>query len=283
MAENDFLMRAVTRVIQISQSDTPLVQQLLSQLVSLMNTISNYPSNPNFNHNVFESISCLARYVCARDPSAVSQFDAALSPVFNDILSRDVQEFAPYVFQILSQLLDLNQGQNLPEHFKQMLPNFLLPQFWESHGNVPALVKLLQSYLTKDSAFIVSSNSISGILGIVQRLLHSRFLDECFQLLMSVFEFIPSDALASYITPVFSMLATKMSQTKSPRIRTSFDTFLFYIISLDKPGLNIDVIIAGFDAIQPTVPNFFEKIYGAVVMATVKEVINIENRRICTY
>ncbi|KAJ3129253.1 importin-alpha export receptor [Nowakowskiella sp. JEL0407] len=281
LAENDYLMKAVARVIQISQGDTPLAAQLLPQMMKIITVISQNPSNPIFNHFVFETMSSLVRFMCGRDPSLVPQFENALMPLFGDLLARDVQEFTPYVFQIISQLIELQQGTGVPEHYKAMLNNFLLPQYWESHGNIPALEKLVQSFLTKDPAYIVSSNTVPAILGVIQRLLQTKFLDECFSLLMSLFEYIDSQALAQYVTPIFSMLATKMTHTKSPRIRYWFDTFFLFFVTLEKPGYSADAIIGAFNAVQPNPPNFFERVYSAVLLTTVAEVISIENRRIC--
>ena len=46
----------------------------------------------------------LRRYGCEADPGAVSQYEARLFPPFQVVLSEDVQEFHPYVFQIFAQV-----------------------------------------------------------------------------------------------------------------------------------------------------------------------------------
>lgn len=66
--------------------------------------VAKNPRNPSFNHYVFESVAGLVKHACADDPAQCSNFEALLFPPFQHILEMDVQEFAPYVFQILSQV-----------------------------------------------------------------------------------------------------------------------------------------------------------------------------------
>ena len=57
------------------------------------------------------------RIVCKEQPSAVANFESVLFPVFQEILQGDVQEFVPYVFQILSLLLELHNDGGVPEPY----------------------------------------------------------------------------------------------------------------------------------------------------------------------
>jgi CAS/CSE protein, C-terminus len=63
------------------------------------------------------------------------------------VLSQDVIEFHPYVFQILAQLLELRPGQ-FSAAYTALFPPLMLPQLWERRGNVPALVRLVQGIYT---------------------------------------------------------------------------------------------------------------------------------------
>lgn len=56
---------AVMRVIIISKADMmPFVGDIIDGLVKLITTISTNPSNPKFNHYVFESLAAVVRCVC---------------------------------------------------------------------------------------------------------------------------------------------------------------------------------------------------------------------------
>lgn len=60
-------------------------------------------------------------------------------------------------------------------------------------GNIPALVNLLRSYLSKGSAFIVQNQHLVPFLGVSHKLLSSRLNDQYgFELIQAVFESIPT-------------------------------------------------------------------------------------------
>lgn len=61
---------------------------------------------------------------------------------------RDILEFIPYVFQLLSLMLEL-RGVDVPEPYLVIYPHLLSPILWERTGNVPALSRLLQTYIEK--------------------------------------------------------------------------------------------------------------------------------------
>lgn len=57
-------------------------------------------------------------------------------------------EFIPYVFQILSLLIELHTD-TIPDTYLQLFPHLLTPLLWERPGNIPPLVRLLQAYIAK--------------------------------------------------------------------------------------------------------------------------------------
>ena len=78
----------------------------------------------------------------------------ALSPIV---------EFIPYVFQLLSLLLELHTS-TIPEAYLHMLPNLLLPPLWERLANIPPLVRLLQAFIEKGSSQIETERVVNYVL-----------------------------------------------------------------------------------------------------------------------
>jgi exportin-2 (importin alpha re-exporter) len=114
LAENDYLMRgecidasldrysfvsnekcsspAIMRVIITSrQGMTPYVNVIMSKLTNILAIVSKNPSNPRFNHYVFESIGALIRFICPSSPAAVAEFENLLFGPFQVILAQDIQ------------------------------------------------------------------------------------------------------------------------------------------------------------------------------------------------
>jgi exportin-2 (importin alpha re-exporter) len=66
IAENEFLMRCVMRILIVSRDATgPLAQFVLAELLKITGEISKNPSNPRFNHYTFESLGAIIRFVSA--------------------------------------------------------------------------------------------------------------------------------------------------------------------------------------------------------------------------
>jgi exportin-2 (importin alpha re-exporter) len=100
-------------------------------------------------------------------------------------------EFVPFVFQILSQMLELHNGEQIPPSYTALLPSLLTPALWQTRSNVPALVRLLQAFLAKGSNQIVTTSTLQSLLGIYQQLIASRVNDEFgFELLLSIFQYV---------------------------------------------------------------------------------------------
>lgn len=53
---------AMRVIVTARQTLTPLYQQVLQRLIVILSAVSKNPSNPNFDHYLFESVSALLRY-----------------------------------------------------------------------------------------------------------------------------------------------------------------------------------------------------------------------------
>lgn len=95
------------------------------------------------------------RIVCQADATAVSSFEEALFPVFQGILQQDITEFMPYVFQMLSVLLEVREASGpIPEPYWALFPCLLAPPLWDRRGNVTPLIRLLSTFIKQGSAQI---------------------------------------------------------------------------------------------------------------------------------
>jgi exportin-2 (importin alpha re-exporter) len=206
------------RVIVTTRSGlVPSYTTILQHLVAILGEISKNPSNPKFNHFTFESISALVRFVTASQPSTLASFEAALFPPFHLILQQDVSEFTPFVFQILSQLLELHPAGDMPDSYKVLLPPLLTPTLWESRGNIPALVRLLRAFLSRGGEQIVAAGQVTPMLGIFQHLIQSKANDQYgFELLEALVESLPVYVLPRPpIFPFFTVLTFTLSYSNS--------------------------------------------------------------------
>ncbi|KAF9164962.1 importin-alpha export receptor [Mortierella sp. AD010] len=273
LAENDYLMKCVMRVIlTVREKMMPLVTLCLGRLTAIVQAVSSNPSNPKFNHYVFESIGALIRFICTSTPEAAEQFESLLFQPFQVILQQDIAEFTPYVFQLLSQLLSFNTRAELSPAYQAMLPPLVQPTLWQQQGNIPALVKLLQAYLQKGASWIVANNHLEPILGVFQKLVSSKLNDHhAFELLQTMIIYVPMSILGNYMKPVLIMLLTRLQNHKTDKFKKSFVNFSFFYMALDKEGTGPDAYWALFDTVQSGLfVQFLKTVWPAVVTAMVK-------------
>lgn len=247
--ENEYVMKAIMRSFSSLQENViPFLAELLPKLTEKLALVARNPSKPHFNHYLFETIGLSIRIVCKSNPSAVSSFEEALFPIFQGILSQDVQEFIPYVFQLLSLLLELHETGTIPEPYMVLFPCLLAPALWDRPGNIHPLVRLLRAFIHKGAAQIAESQKISGLLGVFQKLIASKANDhEGFYLIQSLIEHLPTQSLASYLRPVFVLLFQRHQSSKTTKFVKGFLVFMcFYAV---KYGANN--LIEMIDGIQP--------------------------------
>ncbi|KAF9182619.1 importin-alpha export receptor, partial [Haplosporangium sp. Z 767] len=252
LAENDYLMKCVMRVIlTVREKMMPLVSLCLARLTAIVQAVSSNPSNPKFNHYVFESIGALIRFICTTTPEAAEQFENLLFAPFQVILQQDIAEFTPYVFQLLSQLLSFHTRAELSPAYQAMLPPLVQPALWQQQGNIPALVKLLQTYLQKGSSWIVANNQLEPLLGVFQKLVSSKLNDHhAFELLQTIIVNVPMTVLGNYMKHVLIVLLTRLQNHKTDKFKKGFVNFSFFYMALDQEGTGPDAYWALFDTVQ---------------------------------
>ena len=218
--ENDYVMKCVMRSLATAGEDViPITQIVISKLSVALGRVAKNPRNPNFNHNLFESIAVLVRSVCSKDPSMTESMEPLLFQPFNTILQMGVDEFTPYVFQILAQLLEYRPPeQGLGTSYSALFPPLLKPILYENKGNIPAIARLMQAYIQQAAPELTPQ--LGSILGVFQKLLAAKATEvSAFEILNSAIVFFPQEAMEPMIVQIFRLLLTRLQQASSLRYR----------------------------------------------------------------
>lgn len=210
--ENEYVMKAIMRTFStLQEAVIPFLSALLPKLTVKLQVAARNPSKPHYNHYLFESLSLSIKILCKSNPGAVTMFEDALFPIFQGILQQDIQEFIPYVFQLLSLLMEMTQTGAVPEPYMQLFPCLVAPALWERPANCGPLVRLLCAFVTQASQQIISLDKITGLLGIFQKLIASKSNDhEGFALIRCMMENFPLEALVPYQKSVFVLLFQRL-------------------------------------------------------------------------
>ncbi|KAK0446106.1 CAS/CSE protein [Armillaria borealis] len=253
MAENDHLMKCVMRVVFTAREGLiPRYEQTLARLVAILGVISKNPSNPKFDQYIFESISGLIRFIASGNPAYLATFEQALFGPFTVILQQDIDQYIPYVFQLLAQMLEMH-SKDVPAEYRSLLPFLLMPAIWQQKGSVPGLVKLLSAYLSHDSKEMVANRQIATVLGVIQqRLIPSKQNDGWgFELLRAVVRYVDGASLQQYLRDVIMTILKRMQATKTDKFIYLFAQFLLFSFAIEVPGgLSIDFILSTIESIQ---------------------------------
>uniref|UniRef100_A0A3B3QS44 Exportin-2 n=1 Tax=Paramormyrops kingsleyae TaxID=1676925 RepID=A0A3B3QS44_9TELE len=276
-SENEYIMKAIMRSFSLLQEAiVPYIPTLIGQLTHKLLLVSKNPSKPHFNHYLFESLCLSIRITCKANSATVGSFEEALFPVFTEILQNDVQEFVPYVFQVMSLLLEIHSD-TIPPSYMALFPHLLQPVLWERTGNIPPLVRLLQAYLQKGGSTIATSaaDKIPGLLGVFQKLIASKANDhQGFYLLNSIIEHMPPESITQYRKQIFILLFQRLQSSKTTKFIKSFLVFI-----------NLYCVKYGAIALQEIFDNIQPKMFGMVlekiVIPDVQKISGQVEKKIC--
>ncbi|CAG9460697.1 unnamed protein product [Pedinophyceae sp. YPF-701] len=251
--QNEHVMRCVLRVITfLGPAVAPAAPACLQHLGKTLLDVCKNPTNPAFSHFLFEALAALIRFTAASNAAAIEGFEAGLHPAFNHVLQEDVQEFAPYVFQVLAQMLELRPAP-VPAYYMQLLPPLLSPTLWERTGNIPALARLLTAYLRRCGAAVVDGNHLLPVLGVFQRLIATRaHAHGGFMILEALVEELELAAYEQHLTTVWQLLFSRLQQARqAERPDARFPRLLLGFISTLVHKHGLDALQASIDKLQP--------------------------------
>ncbi|XP_046365033.2 exportin-2-like [Haliotis rufescens] len=272
--ENEYIMKAIMRTMSLLQEHIiPIIQEVLKSLKNKLTLVCKNPSKPHFNHYLFESLCVAIKTTCKHQPAAINSFEDTLFPHFTEILQHDIQEFMPYVFQILSLLMDLHHD-GVPETYMQLFPFLLTPVLWERPGNIPPLVRLLQVFIEK-AAKQIEPEKLNGLLGIFQKLIASKTNDhQGFYLVNAIIEFMPSDLVTQYIKQVFILLFQRLTSSKT----TKYIKSLLVFFSLYSFKFSATSVVEMVDSIQA---KMFGMVLEKLFLQDLQKISGHTEKRIC--
>ncbi|XP_071836903.1 exportin-2-like isoform X2 [Apostichopus japonicus] len=273
-SENEYVMKAILRVISLlKEFVNPYLPIILTTLKAKLVMVAKNPSKPHFNHYLFETICLTIKVGSKSSAQIVSSFEEALFPPFQDILTADVQEFIPYVFQIMSMMLEIHD--DCPQPYVELFPFLLNHVLWERHGNIPALTRLVQAFIEKGSNSIIAQDKLNPVLGVFQKLIASKSNDHYgFYIMQSLVEHMNTAALSPYIKTVFIKLFTRLSKFKTTKFVKECLVFMSLYAAKNGGSALVEVV----DSIQT---KLFAMVLEKLYIADVQKVSGNLEKKIC--
>ena len=242
-----------------------------------MNRVATNPSNPVFNHYLFESISALLKFGYESRKCSIEQLEAAVNPTFEKILTSYIVEFIPYVLQIMAQCLQMREGNVIPPHFEMILNGIMSPSLWETRANVPALVTLLEAYLNKGAIQLFADEKrLAQLFNIFGKLLAAKSTEDLsFELMRSIICFCPFELIRPRLPDVFRMSFMKYSQPKTRSVFLARSLVSFACVLMGKHGPQ-----AFIEACESLRPGLFNKFLGEIALPTIPGITSVTMKKI---
>ncbi|KAJ9612191.1 importin-alpha export receptor [Cladophialophora chaetospira] len=273
--ENEFVMRCIMRVLIVLKEGISVVaDSVLQHLTIITNIIAANPSNPRFYYYHFESLGALIRFTPAAQADALASH--LFSP-FSTILGNNVEEFIPYVFQLMAAMLEANPEKPLPTVYVSLIAPILGPSLWDQRGNIPALVRLLSAIIPRAASELVSGNQVQGVLGIFQKLVSTK-VNESYgvDLLETAISTFSPSTLEPYWTDILNILLTRLQGKQSLSFQLRFIRFYHFVGARDDKGLGVDFFVAATDRCQQDV---FRQLYLQIILPKTQELARPSDRK----
>lgn len=229
--ENPYIMKCVMRSIEFLGPEIQSIAQACLEALSrkLLDVCKN-PQGPAFNHYLFEAVAALVSFSSINGVVSIDNMQRTVFPAFEIVLQQDVQEFHPYVFQILALFVD-KRSMPLPDVYLSVLSPVLTGFLWERQGNVPALTKLIRAYIKKVPDLIVQNKQLETILGIFQRLNALKSADQHGLAIMEdLYCHVSPQEMDPYHNSIWTLIFQRLQSSKTPKYVRGFLRLLSVVI-----------------------------------------------------
>jgi exportin-2 (importin alpha re-exporter) len=222
--ENEHVMRCLMRVVIVTGAAAlPHAGELVTRLNAIVIEVLRQCRNPLFPYYVFETLAAFLRFVCGSDATLVAAFTQAFMPQYALIKSdANAEAMLPYAWQIFSMLVQRTPAP-LPPHLAAEFPLFFTPDLWTNRSNVPAMVRVLCSFISQDAGQLLQGDGITKLLGLIQQLVSKKSSDDQGMLLLcAVFNAVPFAQLQQYSQGIFHMLLGRLQNDKTVKYNRLF-------------------------------------------------------------
>lgn len=286
-------------VLQVIQGHPNIAAPFLMEVVQVLNAVLTEvvknPSHPLFSHCLFDivsrSISILQRAsednstkgesagISTQRTNSCQAIEDLLIPNFTFILANAVVEYMPYTLQILAQLLDRHttgsSGGVPPAFFQTLLPPLFSPELLQHRGSLPAVVRLLISYVERFPEWLHHTGATDKLLLTVRHLIQLKNYDhEGLSLLTSMMLSYPRPLLQPHWTSIFQALLQRLQVAKTPKYIRIFLIFL----SISVVVCGATEVVQVFESIQA---GLFMMVLSKVWLTNLQKVTGCLERKVC--
>ncbi|CDU17729.1 importin alpha re-exporter, putative [Plasmodium yoelii] len=286
---NEYILITILRIFmifseKISNQYNILVLDLIDTTIKI---IINDSHNPIFNHYLFELLTLIISLIYKnQNQTCIDMIENITISSFSNILELYIHDFIPYIFQILS--IIINNTYQIKNVHLNILSNLYQMDLWKSSvGNPNGIICVLTSYFKKHNLFQdIIKNNMQQLFNIYHYCISNQKLSiDSFQIILIIFTYLPIEYYQSFLKPLFVLLFTFLQQYKNDIIKIkvihSLSVFILKtdvthflsIIDQVQPGLIFNVLKSLYMPIMDKLININEKI---IIFIALAKIINNE-------
>lgn len=281
------LFTLMSIIIKFPSRDHRYLGMIVKFIDDIIKMVINQTYNPVFNHYLFELLMLVMKRIYKTEQKeTTAQIENIIITTFAQILELYVHDFIPYIFQILSVVIE--NTFTVQEVHVKILSNLYEMDFWKSSvGNANGIMCVLRSYFKKYNLYqqMIGSN-MERLFSLYQYCLgNSKLMTDSFQIIMSILVYLPIQSYQNYVKPLLVLLFTYLQQYKneifkikvmhaiSVLVIKSDETMFVNVVESIQPGLIMNVLKNLYMPILDKLINTQEK---AIVFIAVSKILNHE-------
>ncbi|SCM21617.1 conserved Plasmodium protein, unknown function [Plasmodium berghei] len=286
---NEYILITILRIF-MNYSEKLSNQYIILVLDLIDNTIKiiiNDSHNPIFNHYLFELFTLIISLIYKQqNQTCINIVENAIISTFSKILELYIHDFIPYIFQILS--IIINNTNQIKKVHLDILSNLYQIDLWKcTVGNPNGIICVLTSYFKKHNLFQdIIKNNMQQLFNIYHYCISNKKISiDSFQIILIIFTYLPIEYYQSFLKPLFVLLFTFLQQYKNDIIKIkvihSLSVFILKtdvthflsIIDQVQNGLIFNVLKSLYMPIMDKLININEKI---IIFIALTKIINNE-------
>jgi exportin-2 (importin alpha re-exporter) len=253
-SENPYMGAAIARLISsVGAAIVSVAKTCLESLTTKLAAIYKNPSSSIFVHCIFEGIAgIIGALVKSNRFELCEEAEKDLMPAFDVIFQEEILDLTPYVYQLMAQLIEArkNDAATLWERYGEQFSNVTTANHWERFANIPALTRLVTSYIRFAPTYV--NDSLIQLLGVFKRVNELKTYEKyAFRLMLDIMMCVDRSAWQEHIPTIFDLMFTRLREGKSAGYQNQFILFVSNICYA--PQLGPDFLVEAMNSVQANV------------------------------
>ena len=276
--QNEYLAQALYRTLSVlKERALPLAGDMFTSLKSVLFSVKKNPTNPQFNHFLFECIALLIGTVLDANPASVGKVEEIFLPIFQEILVEDIIDFIPYVSQLLCVIVERVKLTVDSVYLTGFLNGFLQKEQYARGRNIKCVLRFVETCVAYRPSWNDASaqDLLARLFAIAKFLLSFNSTEvQGMDLLRTVVRFVPLDVMREPMLQMMKLVLARISTRNNGRLKAAFAFLYSQYIAVN----GVDEAMAIVDKVQQ---NLSAQVVEFLWLGNCQSLRSVQQKRVC--